>query len=329
MKHRRRILAIVIGLPLVACIVWLVVVRIASPGNAVRIIADESLAAKSAAEARDEKSGELRVLRIAAYNIAHGRGSGDDNWKGGTADERAARLRRIAAFLADADLDLVVLNEVDFDAAWSGGVDQAEAIARAARFPYRVEQRNIDFAIPFFSLRFGNAVLSRFPITEARTIDFPGHAAWETLLAGKKRGLACTVRIDDARELRLIAVHLDDRSEIVRLAAAKMIAAEKHGAAAPMIVAGDFNSAPPGFPLAQPDAEGRTAMSYLLSKTGFETLPKEPPNAAGLTFPSTAPDRVLDWVLVSPPVRIVSREVYPLTESDHRPVIGVVRLPTK
>lgn len=325
MKHRRRILVIVIGLPLATCLVWFAVVRVASPGNAVRIFADESIAGTDIAPAGVPS--EPRTLRVAAYNIAHGRGSGDDNWKGGTAEERAARLRRIAEFLADADLDLVVLNEVDFDAAWSGGVDQAEAIARAAGFPYRVEQRNIDLAVPFFSLRFGNAVLSRHPITEARTIDFPGHAAWETLLAGKKRGLVCTVRLDDARELRLIAIHLDDRSETVRRAAAKMIVAEKDDTALPVIAAGDFNSVPADFPRAQPDAEGRTALSYLRDEAGFETLPNEPPDTKGMTFPSTAPDRVLDWVLVSPPLRIVSREVYPLTESDHRPVIGVVRLP--
>ncbi|MEX0701832.1 MAG: endonuclease/exonuclease/phosphatase family protein [Planctomycetales bacterium] len=325
MRRRRRFLALFIGLPLATCLVWFAVVRVASPWNRVRIHADESAAAH--AESSEAASDSALALRIAAYNIAHGRGAGDDNWKGGSAEERASRLERIAMFLKDADLDLVVLNEVDFDAAWSGGVNQAEAIARAAKFSYRVEQRNIDLALPVFSLRFGNAVLSRYPIVEARAIDFPAYAAWETALAGKKRGLACTIRLDDARELRLIAVHLDDRSESVRLAAAEMIRAEKASTTLPVIVAGDFNSAPPGFPLAQPDADGRTALGNLVGEAGFHTLPSEPPEAAGLTFPSTAPDRVLDWVLAAPPARLVSREVYPIEESDHRPVIGVVRLP--
>ena len=42
------------------------------------------------------------------------------------------------------------------------------------------------------------------------------------------------------------------------------------------------------------------------------------------TFPSTRPDRVIDWVLVPADWRIASKRVVPVQHSDHRPVVVTV-----
>ena len=76
---------------------------------------------------------------------------------GGKPSERSDRLREIADFLIEVDADVVVLNEVDFDASWSGHLNQAEFLASRAKYPYRVEQRNLDFRVLGWTWRFGNA----------------------------------------------------------------------------------------------------------------------------------------------------------------------------
>lgn len=63
------------------------------------------------------------MLRVACYNIAHGRGLAESNWDGGDAATRIGRLDDIAALLVKLDADVVVLNEVDFDASWSNHVN--------------------------------------------------------------------------------------------------------------------------------------------------------------------------------------------------------------
>lgn len=97
------------------------------------------------------KNHSRSTLRIGAYNIAHGRGTADGNWSGGDENERRGRLNAIAELITAADLDVVVLNEVDFAATWSYHVNQAAWIAEATEFPYWVEQRNLDFRFAYGS----------------------------------------------------------------------------------------------------------------------------------------------------------------------------------
>ncbi|MCA9117251.1 MAG: endonuclease/exonuclease/phosphatase family protein [Planctomycetaceae bacterium] len=267
-----------------------------------------------------------QTLRVAAWNIAHGRGTGADNHAGGSAEQRAERLRGMAGFLRSANLDVVVLNEVDFDAAWSHGVNQAAALARLAGFGWHVEQRNFDVLLPGYTLRFGNAILSRHPIIDARLVELPAYRRVEALFAGSKQALLCTLQLPDETRVRVLAVHLSHRSEHVRLASVEVIRQLAEDSQLPLIAAGDFNSAPPGFPQAEPVASGETAMGRLLEGGLFRTLPTGNPSPVELTWPALKPDRLLDWVTVTPPLKLMSKSVYPLDLSDHLPVVVTVQL---
>lgn len=310
------LLAGIAVLPLCGCYAT---TRLLSPRNAVKVFVDQTAVNNS-------ESAALTVLRVGAYNIAHGRGSGSDNWNGGDKGERAERLHDIARFLREAKLDVVVLNEVDFDSSWSNRVDQAKFLAREAGFPFWLEQRNIDAAVPFYSWQFGNAILSKYPISSARLIDFPAYSAWEAVAAGKKKGVICIIDLPSNQQVRVLAVHLSHRSEKTRIAAARMIERERQQAGPPLIAAGDFNSTPVTFSKADGSRAGQTALSLLIEEGGFTSLPNAVPSAAELTFSSTEPSRVIDWVLVGDSLQLISKEVYPLQFSDHRPIVGVVRL---
>jgi endonuclease/exonuclease/phosphatase family metal-dependent hydrolase len=103
-----RIVAVVLGLPLA----WFAATRVASPWTAVRLRQAQAHAPRDV-----PLTGELRV---ACYNIAHGRGLAPTNWAREARRTRPSRLEAIAALLVEIDADVVVLNEVDFACAWSG-----------------------------------------------------------------------------------------------------------------------------------------------------------------------------------------------------------------
>lgn len=266
-----------------------------------------------------------RHLRVAAYNIAHGRGLVESNWEGGDAETRLSRLDAIAALLIEIDADLVVLNEIDVDASWSYGVNQLEYLMRRAGYPHGVHGRNTDFRIVHRTWRFGNAVMSRHPITNPQVIDFPAYRTHEAWLAGKKRGLFCDIAVGD-NTIRVIAAHLSHRSEDVREQSAQAILQVVNTSPHPCVLAGDMNAAPDGFPRSMKTTGGRNAMRTFDQSGVLSRWPTQPPPGPNeLTFPADAPDRVIDWILVSDPLQITAHEVVDSTLSDHRPVVSDIQ----
>lgn len=288
---------------------------------------DRRLIVRSAPQATTSSidSGPVTVL---AWNIAHGRGDLQPhplrNWRGGPASERLTRLRRIAEVVRNVDADVVVLNEVDFDAAWSGGVNQAEFLAEAAGYGVRVEQRNFDVQTPFLRLGFGNAVLSRLPVEDVRWVELPAHSELEEILVGSKE--AVLVQVRTTREpLAFVAIHLEFRSEETRLAAVPVLDSVADAWPAPLVLAGDFNTAPPGWPA----VARRTALGELL-ELGWGSPHTEGPHTAGqLTFPTYDPRESRDWILAEPPLRVLNSQVVngAADLSDHAPVVARVAPP--
>lgn len=290
---------------------WFVIVRVTAPLRAIRV---------SVSTVRTVES-DRTTLRIGAFNIAHGRGLSEANYNDESYDVRMNRLYAIGDLLRDSDLDAVVLNEVDFDAHWSGGVNQAQVIAKRAGFSYVAEQTHIDTGFPFWRLRFGNAVLSRHPIEDAERIDLPALVGWESIVAGHKRGLLCTIAPTDRPAIRLFAVHLSHRDETTRIASARIIDELAASSDPPLIAAGDFNSTPADFPKAS-IVNGQTALGLLLASDRFHTQPTIEANEVYFTYRSDRPDRVIDWVLAPPEWLFAKWLVVPTDLSDHRLVIA-------
>ncbi|TWT78785.1 Endonuclease/Exonuclease/phosphatase family protein [Planctomycetes bacterium CA13] len=263
------------------------------------------------------------TFSIATYNIAHGRGLSESNWNGESKDQRSKRLTEIATTLRTINADWVVLNEVDFDASWSHGVNQAESLAIAADYPYWVEQRNIDFRILFWTWRFGNAVLSKYPIKDAKLVELPDFAAWETWLGGKKRGVVCEIATGDSI-LTVAGVHLSSRSEALRVASAQVLCDIAGSSETAFFIAGDLNSTPTTFPVSDVDEKGGNAIE-LFDKSGlFQRHPTEIPTKSSMTFESNDPTRVIDWILIPKLTQFADYQVINTEQSDHRPVVARV-----
>jgi len=268
---------------------------------------------------------KLNSIRVMSYNIAHGRGLAKSNLNGGDAQKRRNRLDQIAALLKANTADVVVLNEIDFNAAWSYSRNQAKFLAEKAGYPYVVEQRNLDFRILFWKLSFGNAILSKHPIVEAEVVDFPGFSTVETILAGKKKGIQCTIDLNGKR-IKIIGAHLSHRSEDLRVQSAKILNNITKSSPNPVILAGDLNSTPTGFPHSGKAKNGQNAVDILTNSGLYSRFTADAPKGSDLTFRSDKPKSVIDWILIPVDAEFSSYQVKQSLLSDHLPVVSDVLL---
>lgn len=297
---------------------WWAWSRLSAPGDRLVVVRPE--------EATAAATSDPETIRILAWNIAHGRGdTGQEiwqNWMGGSESDRLERLERIGDALRAADADVVALNEVDFDAGWSYGLNQAAFLAERAGYPYRVEQRNFDVQTPFERWAFGNSLLSRFPIDLVEWVDLPAHSQWESVALGSKEAAVVRLRVGEG-SLAVVPVHLEYRQEDTRLRAVSILEALRAREPAPMVLAGDFNTAPPGWP----GVDSTTALGELLERGWRSGRTERPASPAELTYPTYDLGESRDWILVEPPLEVVEarvvEEAAPL--SDHAPVLAVIR----
>ncbi|MBI0328329.1 endonuclease/exonuclease/phosphatase family protein [Burkholderia plantarii] len=225
--------------------------------------------------------------RIATYNI-----------HGGIATPHAVDAGRIAAVLGELDADVVALQEVPL-----GGRDAPDVLAALAATTgmHAVAGPTIDTP----ARRYGNAVLSRFPVLAARTLDLS--------VAGREpRGaLDADLRIGGA-PVRVVACHLGlsaaERSEQVR----RLLASFDTGRM-PVILLGDIN---------EWFVHGR-ALRALTSH--FRRAP------ALRTFPAVCPLFALDRIWIHPGEWLVEvsahRSALARRASDHYPLVARMRAP--
>ncbi len=285
-----------------------------------------SIHRRDTASIRAADAGAAPEITVLAWNLAHGRGRAEPgllrNFRGGSYEERVARLARIAAVLRRADADVVVLNEVDFESSWSGGLNQAEVLARAAGYGTRVEQRNYDVRLPFAAFSFGNAVLARPPVRSARWVGLPPHSRLEALAAGAKS--ASVIRLDTRiGPVSVVPIHLEVRSSETRRAALPVLEQLTEDEDAPIVLGGDFNASPPGWP----GAGGTTVVGTLLDRGWKSPRARRAPGPEELTYPMPEPRRAIDWILAEPSLRVVEARVLDTDSglSDHSPVLAVLR----
>jgi endonuclease/exonuclease/phosphatase family metal-dependent hydrolase len=311
-RLRRAGIALLVAVAVVVC--WYGQSRLLASRRCVRIVRVEGHAAGP---------GDAASLRLAAYNIAHGRGGrlGAGNWTGASRREMLEHLSKIAGQIETSGADVVVLNEVDFDCAWSRHMDQARTIAARAGFSYCVQQRNIDVSFPFMRFRFGNAILSRFPVEAARVVRFPPLSRTEAMLAGAHDGLLATIRTPVGR-IRVLGVHLEYRSEKIRVAGARLIKELAGASDIPLVAAGDFNSTPSSATGHGDAAPSRTALDVLLRSGLLTAGETQTDGDRYLTFPSAQPDRAIDWILCTPQLQPGTPTVVRSALSDHLMVVA-------
>jgi endonuclease/exonuclease/phosphatase family metal-dependent hydrolase len=201
--------------------------------------------------------------------------------------------QRIATVLAEINADVIALQEVPLGG--PGGVDVLEILRDATGY-YAVEGPTEDSP----RRRYGNAVLSRYPVAAARTIDL-------SFGSREARG-ALDADIDcHGHALRVVATHLGLRPAERREQIRRLLQAFDTDRM-PVLLMGDVN---------EWFVWGRS-LRWLVSH--FKAAP------APCTFPSRWPVFALDRIWISPRQRLLHVEVHKSAlariASDHLPLIA-------
>jgi len=240
------------------------------------------------------KAAEPIRLRVLCYNIHHAEGV-----------DRKLDVERIARVIRSVEPDLVALHEVDQKVKRTEGVDQPAELAKLTKMQV-VFGANIKLQGGYY----GNAVLSRFPITRHKNYLLPN------IDGSEQRGvIEAEIQIPDSElSLLLRATHLDFRADDrERLASAKAInqLAAKHPDR-PALLAGDLN--------ATPNSKTLQLLGTIWERANEKAMP---------TVPVSQPTKQIDFILYRPRDRWKVIDVKVLDEavaSDHRALFAVLEL---
>jgi endonuclease/exonuclease/phosphatase family metal-dependent hydrolase len=232
------------------------------------------------------------TIRVVTYNIHHGEGL-----------DGVIDLDRIAQVVRRTEADLVALQEVDRGVERTARVDQPARLAELTGM-HVVFEKNIDLQ----GGEYGNAVLSRFPVTRHRNHRLP------RLNSNEQRGLLEVHVAIDGQRIVFFATHFDhqpdDGERLACVAVLRRLV--KQCSDDPVIVAGDLNAVPDSRVL-------QDATIFL--RDPFDVVGR----SAECTFPAGEPNRRIDYILYNghPTLRCVDCRVIPqAVASDHRPVLA-------
>jgi endonuclease/exonuclease/phosphatase family metal-dependent hydrolase len=284
-------------------------------------------------------------LRVVTYNIHSGLGSTFALRRG-----RADVLRTLDAIgeaiagsaPADAPIDVVGLNEVDFGSRRTGWIDQAAYLAddlgRRTGHRYEVVRGETwRRTLPGFEVRFGNAALVRHAIARSgacllqdgvpcvdepvEPVTTPSHRPGPGLLARllrETRGVISLTLDVGGQPLDVRVTHLEAFAQRDREAQAVRLVNHLVDGSRSTIVLGDMNAVPA--PLVRPFfATDRTAAILTRGPLADARAAFAAESAYGWpTFPADAPRWPLDWVLGTTDLVPTVIKTIGDHESDHR-----------
>ena len=236
-------------------------------------------------------------LRVLCWNIHKGIGGVD----------RRYRPERTVELIAHYGPDIALLQEVDENVKRSEFHRQVDILGEALAMRHRGYGPNVKVARG----RYGNAILSRWPLTDVKNIDL-------TIKPKKKRGaLYAKCRVRRGKRTRTVVffnMHLGLAGFERKIQLRRLISRFDFHGTTPIILGGDFN-----------DVWG-TLGKKILEPVGFR-------RAGRLmnTFPAYLPTRPLDGIHVRGDVDVRkcfrSRMKLARAASDHLPLIADLWLP--
>lgn len=236
-----------------------------------------------------------RNLRLVTYNIHKGIGGVD----------RRYRLERVMETLRHCQPVVALLQEVDDGVPRSHHHRQVDLLAEALELPHVAYQRNVSLSHGHY----GNAVLSRYPLTSAEDVDLT------IPLKKRRRALVVRCRVPvggHKRSLLLVNVHLGLSSIERQLQLRKLL--QRHPLAQtsrrlPIAIGGDYN-----------DVFGNLGRRVMFPQ-GFSSVGKKI-----RTFPAVLPVRSLDRIFYRGCLKLrhafASRSRLARQASDHLPLVA-------
>ncbi len=245
------------------------------------------------------------ILRVMSYNIANARGNTDDLWVCRPESVIRQNLDGIIGMIRQENVDIVCMNEVDFDSFRTHNIDQAEYIAEGLGYEHVLKETI--FGVPS-TLELGNAVVSRYPL-EANHHRQYGTDFGERVRHVFKSFVDFDVMLP-GRGLNFVLTHLESESADIRDEEVTVLLEYLTNKDGPFVLIGDFNSGP-----GCPEFDRITGSGMVHNR--FLGLP---------SYPSNLPGRSIDHILVSGSLNISNYRTISLDASDHCPVLGDIRL---
>lgn len=247
------------------------------------------------------------TLRVMTWNIHHGEGL-----------DKKVDVDRIAKVILSEKPDVVALQEIDRGAERSGKIDIITKLADLTDMTYAFGK-----TLDYQGGEYGNAFLTRFPILEERNLQY------ELIQPGERRGLLQLILDVRGEEIVVTNTHLESRSDDSARASSvgELRNALRRYSPRPVVVCGDFNDPPDSRVIAELKKDYVDSWALVGRGEGF-------------TFPSNAPKRRIDYILVlnkSKPdsasaavqLRPFSARVLQSSASDHLPLLVEFELRTE
>ncbi|WP_406067065.1 endonuclease/exonuclease/phosphatase family protein [Micromonospora sp. NBC_01638] len=239
------------------------------------------------------RDGPPERLTVVAYNIRMGFGlDGRFDLPGLT--EAVDRQRP----------DVVLLSEVDRAWLLNGGHDTLDLLADRLGMPYVFG--------PAADPVWGDAVLSRWPVSDPRTLPLPAVGA-----PTGAQALAVTLDLGAGVRAAVVSTHLQPPPGRGPVVQARAVAdfATRYAAGRPLVVAGDLNTEP-----------GDEAFGQFINAGLVDALAAARPLA---TSPADDPREQIDHIFVSPGLTPGDPVAPRSTASDHLPVAVTLTLPPR
>ena len=240
-------------------------------------------------QAPQPEAGNGYPVRVMSYNLHNGFNTDGE-----------LDLEELAEVIEDEEADIVGLQEVSRGWVINGSADMLLWLSTQLNMPYVYG--------PSIGHMWGNAILSRFPITDWGTVDLPPRDI--PLL---RQFTWADFDIGGGEQLRVITTHFHYRKDggAVRLQQTEAVLSFWNGHPQ-TVVLGDLNAAP-----GWPEMLGfwRTGFSDALDEVEDRT-----------TFPSDKPVDTIDYVLASADLKLSDPSITKSTASDHLPVSATVDL---
>ncbi len=234
-------------------------------------------------------SGEGFPVRVMTYNLHNGFNT-----------EGYLGMEDIARVIEDSRPDIVALQEVSRGWVISGRVDMLEWLSQRLQMPYVFG--------PTADAFWGNAILSRYPILEYAEYDLPPRDL--PLLRGLVLAL---IDLGNGDRLQVIATHyhhVEEDSDVRQLQARETV--EIWNGDGQTVLLGDLNAT-----LGAPEMDMLQNAGLVDALAGIE-----PPPA--YTWPSVNPYRRIDYIWVSPDLKVNDIRVIASNASDHLAVVAEI-----
>lgn len=258
---------------------------------------------------REAHRTSLPSFRVITLNAAHGRRlKSYPCFRRRTVEQH---LSAIAAVLKRERPDVVGLQEIDGNSCLSGNFDHVERLAGLGDYAHYFLGEHVSLG-KMRRIAYGTAILSRLPLKNLKSVTFD-----HRFLSLTKGFVAATVSPAGAPHLEVdvVSVHLAFLRRRARRRQVAAMVEHLGGRKTPLVILGDLNCEWGG----EDDSLRRLAYELNLQ-------PQSPESSELATYRLGRKKWRIDWILVSPQLRVKRYEVLPDKVSDHFAVLAEIEV---